>query len=229
MQIKLFRLLLLLAALIMTGCSKDDDNDVILNRTYWPSSEMYVRFVYTDGTNVLDAIGITPQNFSESYYNYPSNDLGELSIEIRNERSGKKAKPSQISKSYVCSKRGFTCWDIAQSETEEMLLHIAWGNPDGDMKPAESYDDATIIKLKSKKVFGNDEEHVVKWFFHIYKGKKYYGVYKCEVDGEPHPLEEDLYMRYQKDWLENIDYEGRDYELPRWQLQITGFINLVVE
>ena len=83
-----------LLSVLLLGCSKDDDGDVILNRTYWPSSEMYVRFVFTDGTNVLDAIGVEPQIFTSSYYNYPTDDPAELKIEIMNVRSGIRTTPN---------------------------------------------------------------------------------------------------------------------------------------
>ena len=210
-----------LLSVLLLGCSKDDDGDVILNRTYWPSSEMYVRFVFTDGTNVLDAIGVEPQIFTSSYYNYPTDDPAELKIEIMNVRSGIRTTPNY---KYVRSEPGNIYWELAHSETEEMLLFINWGNPDGNKKPVESYDDATIIKLKSKKIFGNNEEHIIKWYFHIYEGKRYFGVYKCDVDGENHPLDEDVYMLSQKELTAGEDIQ--EYELPRWQLRIMGFVNM---
>ena len=43
------------------------------------------------------------------------------------------------------------------------------------------------FEFKSRKLFGNDDVHTVKWFIHG-MGRVVYKVYKCEIDGEDMPL-----------------------------------------
>ena len=42
-------------------------------------------------------------------------------------------------------------------------------------------------EFRSKKLFGNDEPHTIKWFVTC-KGSMQYNVYKCEIDNEDMPL-----------------------------------------
>lgn len=44
-----------------------------------------------------------------------------------------------------------------------------------------------IFEFRSKKLFGNDEPHTIKWFVTC-KGSMQYNVYKCEIDNEDMPL-----------------------------------------
>ena len=155
----------------------------------FPTCEMYVRFILPDGTNVLELTGNSGQVFVEDYYNYSNYYIGNLNVEIYNERSGKKLTSSDIGKRFVKWK---DIGDTGSLLCQEMMLRLSWGNPDGNDVPHESYDDATIIKMNSANIFGDEEDHFVKWYFHIHKGKAYYDVYKCEVDGVEVPTTDEM-------------------------------------
>ena len=169
--------------------SKSDDVDNgIDEQSRFPTCEMYVRFILPDGTNVLELTGNSSQSIVEDYYNFSNYYIGSLNVEIYNERSGKKLTSSDIGKRFVQWKDDGDTGSLHQ----EMMLRLSWDNPDGNDVPHESYDEATIIKMNSANIFGDEENHFVKWYFHIHEGKAYYDVYKCEVDGVEVPITDDL-------------------------------------
>jgi hypothetical protein len=63
------------------------------------------------------------------------------------------------------------------------------------------YYDSYEIYIKSPKIFGNEDTHVVKWDFSLTHSDGYLA-YRCEVDGVLHDLESDL--AYDKNTIEKI-------------------------
>ena len=211
---------LLYISVSLLGCS--EDSDYLLNSPprVLPS-ELYIRFVRPDGGNCLDELGITPQIIKTEYYNYPVNDNGEMNVVISKEQNGMNITPSHVVREYLLSKPDSSTGIIAHSEQEEMLMRISWEDFLGNEVFPEAYDDAYIIKLKSAKIFGNKQEHTIRWSFHVNEGRYNFQVNKCEVDGANHPLQDDLYMNYHSKAFKD--------KLPVWEMRITGFINMVVE
>jgi hypothetical protein len=60
----------------------------------------------------------------------------------------------------------------------------------------DDYYDSYEIYIKSPKIFGNEDTHVIKWDFSL-THKNGYLAYRCEVDGVEHDLDADLaYNKY---------------------------------
>lgn len=208
-------------SMLFPGCS-DEPDDLLNSPPRVRPAELYIRVIGPDGTNRLDELGITPQTVVKKYYyNYPIEDNGEMNVVISKERDDVILKPSDIWWEYLLSEPGSSAANIALSEQEEMLMLVSWTDFFGDERFQESYDDAYIIKLKSAKIFGNEQEHTIRWDFHVDEGRYNFQATKCEVDGVNHPLSDDLYMNYIKQELGE--------RLRPWDMRITGFITLVVD
>ncbi len=211
----------LLIATGFSGCSKDEDSGEVNNSddilSGFETCELYVRFSLPDGTNALELIGKDSQDITEYVYNHSAYYIGNLNVEIYNERSGKKVTPSEIEKQFVLDNSNST-----GLSNQGIMLRLSWDNPDGNDIPQESYNDATIIKLNSVNVFGDEEDHIIKWYFHILEGKPYYDIYKCEVDGVEYPIEDDPLWKETPSHNRIHNFISMEVEIDN---SIAGFLN----
>ena len=207
------------AAILLTGCSDNNEGEDSMDI---PPGYMYVRFVSPVGTNVLDSLGVTDLE-NPTYTPVP--DEGILSVEVFKENSGISIKKGYYAE-YRVESPTRDIGNIIGADTPETLLYVHWTDSDLSEPSTYDYDDAYIVKLKSQAIFQDNEDHFVKWFVHIYKGKRYYYVYKCEVDGVDHPLEDDVIWQY-KDKLRIRNWAGKMDPLPpMWMVE--GLIDIEV-
>lgn len=77
-------------------------------------------------------------------------------------------------------------------DKDEAMLYLSWN----DYKITctyhreESYDEAYRVDIRSPKIFGNEDEHTIKWYVKVNGGT--YDAYRCEVDGKDVDLSQDI-------------------------------------
>lgn len=137
-----------------------------------------LRFVSPSGTNVLDSLHILE---SDGNIKMEKIDDDEL-ISICGDRSSD-GNALDFSKFlfYATSQAG------AEFDKEETLLKIEW--TDFDIFDVEKQ--VYTIAMKSKKVFGDDDTHYLKWYVNVF-GRGEYDAYKCEIDGQNVSLANDF-------------------------------------
>jgi len=173
MQVKLNFLFLLLLLSSCMAC-----NNTIEDSTPPAHNVTFLRFVSPSGTNVLDSLHILE---SDGNIKMEKIDDDEL-ISICGDRSSDR-KALELSKYlfYATSQAG------AEFKYEETLLKIEW--TDFDIFDVEKQ--VYTIAMKSKKVFGDDDTHYLKWYVNVF-GRGEYDAYKCEIDGQNVSLANDL-------------------------------------
>ena len=134
-----------------------------------------VRFESASGTNLADSLNIIDKTKPETW------DAKKEDIEVQVYR-GSDHKPLDISTNrwgYINGNtvHNFPAGTILSVFATDMRI---W---DEDFRGSETY----IFEFRSKKLFGNDEPHTIKWFV-CCRGRANYNVYKCEVDNEDMPL-----------------------------------------
>lgn len=173
MQVKIKLLFILLIFFSCVSCEFYD------HRSTPPAHNItFLRFVSPSGTNVLDSLHILE---SDGNIKMEKIDDDEL-ISICGDRSSD-GNALELSKYlfYATSQAG------AEFEKEETLLKIEW--TDFDIFDVEKQ--VYTIALKSKKVFGDDDTHYLKWYVNVF-GRGEYDAYKCEIDGQNVSLANDL-------------------------------------
>lgn len=185
MQVKLMRLLLLLAVAIMTGCSKDEGED---DQVYIPTYGFYIRFLSPSGTNILDSLDVC----AGSKYEVVTSDEDIVLTCI----SSWKGQP--------VNKLGQTWWKIPENYNWKVdggvlpagtVLHFGWGDNFYHTHYRPDYIEMEyLITLISPKIFKDNEGHTIKWFVKVLGNR--YDAYKCEVEGKEYSLADDPIYNY---------------------------------
>lgn len=137
--------------------------------------DVTVRFESAIGTNIADSLSIIDITKPDTW-NAKKEDIqvrvyrgsDHKSLEVFGERWGYIKDPSTTS---------FPAGTYLTVLATDMQIF------EGGLWGEETY----TFEFKSRKLFGNDDVHTVKWFIHG-MGRVVYKVYKCEIDGEDMPL-----------------------------------------
>lgn len=169
MQVKLnfLLILMLLASCIACNNTWEDSTPPAENVTY-------IKFVSPTGTNVLDSLQVFDFN-SE----YKKKKMDDDLISITGDRKSD-GKILEIDKYLTC-----VCPYEGANLVEETLLELKWWDYNIFDVDKQEY----TIALKSKKVFGDDDMHYLKWYVNVFGSV--YDAYKCEFDGHEVSLADD--------------------------------------
>ncbi len=178
-QIHLFFNLLVIIMLLPTiaACDKDNGgNDAIAIAPF----EFMIKFESSMGTNILDSLQVQPTNETES------NQLGDLTFQWTNKNNDLNPHWSTPLLGWYKTTEdwgGFNPYFSFKGVGTILEVKIydisIWDTSNGKYPRR---DEEYTITLTSKKIFGNENPHTIKFYIHI-KGKAVYDTYKCEVDG----------------------------------------------
>lgn len=183
MKVNIIIRLLLAIILLPTIAACDKDNNGS-DAMHVDGFDILVRFESPIGTNILDSLNVQPTK--EVTYN----KLDDLYVNWKNKNDNFSSSSWYEPRLYW---RHFP--DSAYSHNPnfsykgmgtilEMRL-IDRNVSDSDYPKA---DEVYSITLKSKKIFGNDSPHTIKYYVHINGGGCGYVAKKCEVDGKDYPI-----------------------------------------
>ena len=218
MQVKILRLLPLLAALMMTGCSSDEGED---DQVSIPTYDFYIRFLSPSGTNILDSLDVCAGQ--ELHVTAGDEDIILTCI------SSWKEQP--------VNKLGLAWWTIPKNyhwhNQEEVLpegtvLDFHWADNLYHSRYRPNYLEVEyLITLISPKIFKDNEGHTIKWFVKILGNR--YDAYKCEVEGKNYSLVDDpIYNYWSPSWKPELFAPFTESESSRIHF-IGGVITINVE
>ncbi len=176
----------------IAACDKDNGgNDAIAIAPF----DFMIKFESPMGTNILDSLQIQPTNEKEG------NQLGDLTFKWTNKNNDLNqhwSTPNLAWSKTTADWGGFNPYFSFKGVGTILEVKITdisiWSTSNGKYpKRDEEY----TITLTSKKIFGNENPHTIKFYIHI-KSKAVYDTYKCEVDGVEQPL---LWRDYNPDKL----------------------------
>ena len=161
--------LLCICICTLLSCSAEDGPHVV------DPFRVSIRFESAIGTNIADSLNIIDNTKPETW------NAKKEDIQVRVYR-GSDLKPLEINRTrwaYIKENTipnflGGTTLNVSATDMR-IWKEDFWGR--------ETY----IFEFRSKKLFGNDEPHTIKWFVTC-KGSMQYNVYKCEIDNEDMPL-----------------------------------------
>lgn len=200
------------SVLLLASCSGDEPGGQ--DAKFLDDCQIFVHFVNEDGTNAADYIKLEKEvtDSTESYIYLPIEEEGSIQIRCTRESDGlqydfaKRLAPQ--TRIELTGEAGWVnnstpgCYEeFVEAGT---LLWIQWADflvaepDDPDWPRQENYDDVYTFSIKSQKIFGNDEEHTIKWYAHIKRNR--FDAYRCKVDGEGFDFKSDrLYREYYND------------------------------
>lgn len=183
---KIKLLSMLLSALLVVSC-----NNYIEGGVPPSNNRTVLRFVSASGTNILDSLQVLDNG------NTPREVSAEL-MSIKGIRTSDN-QPLEMQNYLLYSSK-----PADSAYPRETLLDLSWVDfniAQAEKRPRE-YTEVYDICLQSRRVFGNDELHRLKWYVSI-SGYDY-NAYKCELDGQEVELTNDpLYNEH--------TYNGRHY------------------
>ena len=175
--IKLLLAIMLLPTIV--ACDKENNgNDAM----HVDSFTILVKFESPIGTNMLDSLNIQP-TMGESYH------LEGLNLNWKNKENNLNQHWSKPSLAWFKTEEWFGSNNPNFSfKGLGTVLKIGLCDiniSDSDFPKA---DEEYTITLNSKKIFGNDSTHTIKYYVHINGGGSGYDTKKCEVDGKDYPI-----------------------------------------
>ncbi len=175
---------LLLATMLLptiASCDKENNGSDAVNVDGF---EILVRFESPIGTNILDSLGVQHMNNSISDYK-----LDDLVVNWRNKENNLNYHWSKPELAW------FKTEDWAGSSNPNFsfkgigtVLDMTLTDINISDRDSPKADEEYTITLKSKKIFGNDDPHTIKYYVHINGGGCGYAAKKCEVDGKTYPI-----------------------------------------
>ncbi len=176
--------LLLAIMLLPTIVSCDEDNGGS-DAMHIDSFVVLVKFESPIGTNILDSLNVQPTQDSTT------NNLDGLNVTWKNKNNNLR-DPNWWGKP-VLSWQHFT--DSTYSHNPNFsykglgtVLYMCLTDRNVSDSDYPKADEEYTITLKSKKIFGNDSPHTIKYYVHINGGGCGYYTKKCEVDGQNYPI-----------------------------------------
>lgn len=204
----------------LTGCG---DNEIGNDATNPFQASTYIRILSPNGTNVLDDISIFPKETTHGFMVVPKDDV--LNISVSKENSENVIKTWGAEYHLVTSE--WAEYNMLNLSKDETILYVTWSDFDFTNNESEwnrsTYDDAYVVKLKSQKIFNDDNERTIKMFYHVKRGEHFIRVYKCEVDGVEHSLENDVIRLYKLE--EDKKYGKKTSEIG----DITYYLDIFVD
>ena len=202
----------LASMLLLVSCSGDEPGGQ--DYKFVDGSNIYLHFVNANGTNAADYVRLEKEvtDSTVMYIYLPIEEEGSIQIRCTRESDGfqyefgKRLAP--YSRVELTGEAGWVNFSTPGCYEEFVeagtLLWIKWADflvsepDDPDWPRQENYDDVYTFSIKSLKIFGNDEEHTIKWFAHIKRNR--FDAYRCKVDGEDFDFKSDrLYREYYND------------------------------
>lgn len=175
---------LLLAIILLptiAACDKDNNGSDAMHVDVF---DVLVRFESPIGTNILDSLNVQPTEVA-TY-----NKLDDLYVNWKNKNDNFSSSSWYEPRLYW---RHFP--DSAYSHNPNfsykgMGTILEMGLIDRNVSDSDypKADEVYSITLKSKKIFGNDSPHTIKYYVHINGGGCGYDAKKCEVDGKDYPI-----------------------------------------
>lgn len=202
----------LASMLLLVSCSGDEPGGQ--DYKFVDGSNIYLHFVNANGTNAANYVRLEKEvtDSTVMYIYLPIEEEGSIQIRCTRESDGfqyefgKRLAP--YSRVELTGEAGWVNFSTPGCYEEFVeagtLLWIKWADflvsepDDPDWPRQENYDDVYTFSIRGKKIFGNDEEHTIKWFAHIKRNR--FDAYRCEVDGEDFDFKSDrLYREYYND------------------------------
>ena len=199
----------LASMLLLVSCSGDEPGGQ--DYKFVDGSNIYLHFVNANGTNAANYVRLEKEvtDSTVMYIYLPIEEEGSIQIRCTRESDGfqyefgKRLAP--YSRVELTGEAGWVNFSTPGCYEEFVeagtLLWIKWADflvsepDDPDWPRQENYDDVYTFSIRGKKIFGNDEEHTIKWFAHIKRNR--FDAYRCEVDGEDFDFKSDrLYREY---------------------------------
>ena len=137
--------------------------------------DVIVRFESAIGTNIADSLSVIDITKPETW------NAKKEDIQVRVYRGSDHKSLEAFEKRWGYTKDPTTT--SFPAGTYLTVLATDMQIFEGGLWGEETY----TFEFKSRKLFGNDDVHTVKWFIHG-MGRVVYKVYKCEIDGEDMPL-----------------------------------------
>lgn len=202
----------LASMLLLVSCSGDEPGGQ--DYKFVDGSDIYLHFVKANGANAADYVKLEKEvtDSTVSYIYLPIEEEGSVQIRCTRESDGlqyefarRLAPQTRIELTGEAGWVNFSTPGCYEEFVEAgTLLWIKWADflvsepDDPDWPRQENYDDVYTFSIKSQKIFGNDEEHTIKWYAHIKRNR--FDAYRCEVDGEEFDFKSDrLYREYYND------------------------------
>lgn len=188
----LSRLAILLVVLVLFPLLPSCDDNVY-NEDSLPviSFTVCLRFVSDSGTNILDSLNVKKQEC----FVLGSSPLEDLTFEWQNKNND--LKPNWAKPDFCIYEYPFTNTEYmaARNGTVIQALLTDISITDEGLGKNKVRDEEYTIYISSKKIFGNDTKHTIKYYVHITRKAKY-EAYKCEIDGKECPISGPGYERY---------------------------------
>lgn len=168
---------------LLFSCNSDNEEETAV-----PSCHTFVRFVSTSGTNVLDSLKVLPKNEGIQVDSATSR---LMTINVN--RSSDNSSLELIGKHWLFTSKE----SDVNLPKDETLLSLEWH----DFKATDTenrvkrYDEVYEAKMKSPKIFGDNQTHTLRWYAHI--SGKTFDAYKCEVDDKEVELANDPFYKQQ--------------------------------
>lgn len=159
---------------LISSCSNQNDGDIVPP----VNNETYIQFVSPIGTNVLDSIKAMPD---EEFWVKVNPDL--IAIDGKQEKD---SEPLEM-ENFIKRER---LDEIEEFKNKGTLLVIRWADW---FFTGKNYNNSYEISLRSPKIFGDDDIHILKWYVKV-KGPDY-DAYKCEFDGKEVDSFKDLNLK----------------------------------
>ena len=188
----LSRLALLLVVLVLFPLLPSCDDNVY-NEDSLPviSFTVCLRFVSDSGTNILDSLNVKKQEC----FVLGSSPLEDLTFEWQNKNND--LKPNWAKPDFCIYEYPFTNTEYMAARNGTVIQALLTDISITDEGPGKNKvrDEEYTIYISSKKIFGNDTKHTIKYYVHITRKAKY-EAYKCEIDGKECPISGPGYERY---------------------------------
>jgi hypothetical protein len=163
-------------------------NNEIENQPAPAQCHTYVRFVSPSGTNVLDSLNVMPKNEG---IQLDSATTQLMTINVN--RSSDNVALTLIGKHWL-----FTSTESdVNLPKDETILELVWHDfkASDTENRARKYDEVYEARMKSPKIFGDDQTHTLRWYARI--SGTTYDAYKCEIDGREAELANDPFYKEQ--------------------------------
>lgn len=188
----LSRLAILLVVLVLFPLLPSCDDNVY-NEDSLPviSFTVCLRFVSDSGTNILDSLNVKKQEC----FVLVSSPLEDLTFEWQNKNND--LKPNWAKPDFCIYEYPFTNTEYMAARNGTVIQALLTDISITDEGPGKNKvrDEEYTIYISSKKIFGNDTKHTIKYYVHITRKAKY-EAYKCEIDGKECPISGPGYERY---------------------------------
>lgn len=165
----------------IAACDKDNNGSDAMHVDVF---DVLVRFESPIGTNILDSLGV--QHMKDRISDYK---LDDLTINWKNKENNLNQHWSKPRLAWLKTEDWFGS-NNPNFSFKGIGTVLDMGLTDINISDSDypKADEVYTITLKSKKIFGNDTPHTIKYYVHINGGGCGYDAKKCEVDGKDYPI-----------------------------------------